>query len=100
MKNCAAIISQYHEVLEVYQVVRSMKAAFEDLDLDREAVAKTSVIAELFIAAPEAYEAIGEWNENIEKLSAYVKKCREAITPEIRAKINQLKDSGHLLPLA
>ena len=80
--------------------MRSMRAAFEEIGVDRNTVARTAIVAELSIAAPEAYDAVGQWDEKAETLTAYVQKCRSAITPEIRARINELKDGGKLLPIS
>ena len=76
-----------------------MKRAFEETGNDRQTIARTSVVAELAFAAPEAYKAIGEWKEKSEKLTDYVVKCREAVTPEIAAKIEEMKGNGELLPI-
>ena len=77
-----------------------MKSAFEEVGVDRNTIARTAVIAELSLAAPEAFRALGQWNEKFEKLSTFVDRCRAAITAEIKECISKMKENGALLPIA
>ena len=77
-----------------------MKSAFEEVSVDRNTIARTAVIAELSLAAPEAFKALGQWNEKSEKLSTFVDRCRAAITAEIKEHISEMKENGTLLPIA
>lgn len=77
-----------------------MKAAFEEVGVDRNTIARTAVIAELSLAAPEAFKAVGQWNEKSENLSSYVDRCHAAITTEIKQHISKMKENGTLLPIA
>lgn len=43
----------------VYKEGRSMKAVFEDIGVDHNTIARTAVIAELSLAGPEVFKAIG-----------------------------------------
>lgn len=71
-----------------------MKAAFENVGLDRATIARTAVVAELNLAAPEAFHTIIPWNERVEKLSTFIDRCRAAISNEIKEKISQMKLDG------
>ena len=64
------------------------------------AIARTAVIAELSLAAPGAFRALGQWNEKFEKLSTFVERCRAPITDEIKERIRKMKENGTLLPIA
>lgn len=77
-----------------------MKAAFERMGLDRATIARTAVVAELKIAAPEAFDTIPPWNERVEKLSTFIERCRAAINSDIKEKISKMKIDGELLPIA
>ncbi|KAL7400736.1 hypothetical protein ABVT39_016945 [Epinephelus coioides] len=72
VKTCTDIIKRYKAVLKKYNEGGSMKAAFEEVGVDRNMIARTAVIAELSLAAPEAFIAVGQWNEKSEKLAAFV----------------------------
>ena len=75
-----------------------MKSAFE-VGVDCNTFARTVVIAELSLAAPEAFRVLGQWNEKFEKLSTFVDRYRAAITAEIKVCISEMKESGTLLPI-
>lgn len=60
----------------------------------------TTVVAELKLAAPEAFHTIILWNEHVEKLSTFINRCRAAISTNINEKISQMKIDGELLPIA
>lgn len=77
-----------------------MEAAFEEVGVDRNTIARTTVIAELYLTAPEDFKAVGQWNEKSEKLSSYVDRCRAAITTEIKQHFSEMKENGTLLPIA
>ena len=68
-----------------------MKSAFKEVT-----IARTAVIAELTLAAPEAFRALGQWNERSEKLSTFVDRCRGANTAEIKECISKMKENGTL----
>lgn len=85
-------------MLKIYNKRGSVKATFEEVGVDRNT--RTAVIAELSLAAPDAFKAIGQWNEKSEKLSSYVDRCRAAITAEIKRNITDMKEKGTLLPIA
>lgn len=77
-----------------------MKAAFDLIGADRNTVSRTAPIVELSLAAPEVFETLGSWDERKEKMSSFVARCRDAMTPEIREEINRMKVEGLLLPIA
>ena len=76
-----------------------MKAAFDAVGVDRNTVARTAIVAELHLAAPEVFESIS-WNERVESLSTFIARCRSLVTPEIKDKISKMKTDGDLLPMA
>ncbi|XP_059189946.1 coiled-coil domain-containing protein 106-like [Centropristis striata] len=100
VKNIRDIIKRYKAVLKRYSEGGSMKTAFEEVGVDRNTIARTAVVAELCLAAPEAFSALDRWNDKIEKLSAFVDRCRAAVTTEIKEQINRMKEDGILLPIA
>ena len=72
-----------------------MKAAFDAVGVDRNTIARTAVIAELSLAAPEVFKAMSPWNEKVEKLSTFVDRCRSALTAEIKSRISEMKQNGN-----
>nr|XP_033487572.1 coiled-coil domain-containing protein 106-like [Epinephelus lanceolatus] len=100
VKTCTDIIKRYKAVLKKYNEGGSMKAAFEEVSVDRNTIARTAVIAELSLAAPEAFIAVGQWNEKSEKLAAFVDRCRAIITIKCKGEISKMKEKGTLLPIA
>ncbi|KAI7799902.1 putative coiled-coil domain-containing protein 106-like, partial [Triplophysa rosa] len=87
VKNIKGIVARYKLALEAFKKGSSMKAAFESLGLDRATIARTAVVAELKLAAPEAFDTIAPWNERVEKLSTFIVRCRAAISSDIKEKI-------------
>jgi hypothetical protein len=85
--------------LEAFRRGKSKKAAFDAVGVDRNTVARTAIVAELHLAAPEVFESIS-WNERVESLSTFIARCRSLVTPEIKDKISKMKTDGDLLPMA
>ncbi|KAL2102179.1 hypothetical protein ACEWY4_001347 [Coilia grayii] len=99
MRNTKGIILRYVAALEAFKKGHSMKAAFAAVEVDRNTVSRTAIIAELHLAAPEVFGNL-KWNERTETLSAFIERCRATLSPAILEKINQMKVDGELLPMA
>ena len=52
------------------------------------------------ISAPDVFKEVRPWDQRSEKLSAFVERCRTAMTDEIRDRIKKLKADDELLPFA
>ncbi|XP_043089965.1 uncharacterized protein LOC122340412 [Puntigrus tetrazona] len=100
MRNTRGIIRRYLDTLEAFKKVKSMKAAFDAIGVDRNTIARTAIIAELHLAAPDVLKTMGQWNDKTETLSRFIGKCHSALTTEIKEKITQMKADGDLLPIA
>lgn len=100
MRDSKGIVARYRRALKAFQEGHSMKYAFDSVGVDRCTIARTAPIAELKIAAPDVYKEVRPWDKRSEKLSAFVDRCRKAITDEIRDRINKLKTDDELLPFA
>lgn len=61
-----------------------MKAAFDAIGVDRNTIARTAIIAELHLAAPDVLKSMGQWNDKTETLSTFIGRCRSALTTEIK----------------
>ncbi|CAL8369855.1 unnamed protein product [Gadus morhua 'NCC'] len=62
VRNTKGVILRYVAALEAFRRGKSMKAAFDAVGVDRNTVARTAIVAELHLAAPEVFESIS-WNE-------------------------------------
>ncbi|XP_043084834.1 uncharacterized protein LOC122331436 [Puntigrus tetrazona] len=100
VRNTRGIIRRYLDTLEAFKKVKSMKAAFDAIGVDRNTIARTAIIAELHLAAPDVLKTMGQWNDKTETLSRFIGKCHSALTTEIKEKITQMKADGDLLPIA
>nr|XP_055065242.1 uncharacterized protein LOC129447502 [Misgurnus anguillicaudatus] len=77
VKNTKDIVARYKLALEAFKKGSSMKAAFESMGLDRATIAHTAVVAELKIAAPEAFDTIPPWNEHVKDVTKKLLKALE-----------------------
>ena len=86
--------------LKAFQEGHSMKTDFVSMGVDRCTIARTAPIAELKISVPDRFKEVRPWDQRSEKLSAFVERCRTAMTDEIRDRIKKLKADDELLPSA
>ncbi|XP_036420867.1 coiled-coil domain-containing protein 106-like [Colossoma macropomum] len=98
-KTVRGVILRYKRALQAFNQGGSMKRAFQKVGVDRNTISRTSPIAELALAAPGVFQALPPWNSQVEKLSTFVDRCREATNDEIKEKIIQMKACGELLPM-
>ena len=98
VKTIEEVIQRYKLALKSYRRCGSMKRAFEKQNVDRNMIARTAPIAELYIAFPDAFAALPEWNDSVEKMSAYAERCRQAITCDMAQQILEMKKKHLLLP--
>ena len=87
-RNTKGIIARYKMALEAFNLGGSMKAAFDHVGTDRNTVSRSAPLAELSIAAPDVFKGLGSWDDRKEKLSSFIRRCREAMTPEIKEDIS------------
>ncbi|XP_037392027.1 coiled-coil domain-containing protein 106-like [Pygocentrus nattereri] len=99
MKTIKGVIKRYKLALKSYRRCGSMKRVFEKQNVDRNTIAQTAPIAELYIAFPDAFAALPEWNDTVEKMSAYAERCRQAITSDMAQQILEMKKKHLLLPI-
>lgn len=75
-----------------------MKKAFAKINVDRNTIARTAVIAELAITFPDTFKDLLPGDN--EKISEFAERCRKAVTKEMAITITAKKKSGELLPIA
>ena len=75
----------------------SMKKAIEKLKVDRNTIARTAVIAELFLTFPDRFKELNR--EHDDKKADFAERCRNAITKDMAAVITEIKKKGKLLPI-
>ena len=93
------LVRRYHKVAKAYKSQGSMSKAFKIVGVDRNTLALSAPLAEITIAAPKFLKSLPPFNLKKEKLLDYSKRCAESVTPEVRAKIEELKAKGKLLPI-
>ncbi|XP_043091704.1 uncharacterized protein LOC122341994 [Puntigrus tetrazona] len=76
LRNTRGIIRRYLDTLEAFKKVKSMKAAFDAIGVDRNTIARTAIIAELHLAAPDVLKTMGQWNDKTETLSRFIEMDR------------------------
>ena len=75
----------------------SMKKAFEKLKGDRNTIARTAVIAELFLTFPDRFKELNR--EHDDKIVDFAERYRNAITKDMAEVITENKHKGKLLPI-
>lgn len=90
------VIRRYKNALHIFNKSGSMKKAFAKLNVDRNTIARTAVIAELAITFPDTFKDLLPGDE---KMSAFAERCRGAITEEMAETITAKKKRGKLLPI-
>lgn len=93
------VVRRYHKVAKAYKSLGSMNKAFKFVGVDRNTLALSAPLAEITMAAPKFLKSLPPFNLKKEKLLDYSKRCAESMTPEVRAKIEELKAKGKLLPI-
>ncbi|XP_028276089.1 coiled-coil domain-containing protein 106-like [Parambassis ranga] len=99
MTTTDGVIRRYKNVLSIFNKHGSMKKAFAKINVDRNTIARTAVIAELAITFPDTFKDLLPRDEANEKMSAFAERCRGAITQEMAEIITAKKKSGKLLPI-
>ncbi|RXN19909.1 Inhibitor of growth [Labeo rohita] len=84
VRNTRGIIRRYLDTLEAFKKGKSMKAAFDAIGVDRNTIARTAIVAELHLVAPDVLKSMGQWNDKTETLSTFTGRCRSALTTEIK----------------
>ncbi|XP_056453260.1 coiled-coil domain-containing protein 106-like isoform X2 [Gadus chalcogrammus] len=100
-KDPEEVVARYRKVLKICRKGRTMGAAFKAVGVDRNTIVVNAPMAELCIAAPEAYAELKESAPKKEKLSSFAQRCKDAIDVDenIVTRIKEYKDSGKLLPI-
>ncbi|XDV29275.1 hypothetical protein PO909_032412 [Leuciscus waleckii] len=75
-----------------------MKKAFAKINVDRNTIARTAIIAELAITYPDTFQELPT-DEVKEKISEFAERCKRAMTKEMAETITAKKKSGQLLPI-
>ena len=99
MTTTDGVIRRYKHALQIFKKSGSMKKAFSKINVDRNTIARTAVIAELAITFPDTFKDLLPGDEDSEKMSVFAERCRGAITEEMAGTITAKKKSGKLLPI-
>ncbi|KAF3836212.1 hypothetical protein F7725_028770 [Dissostichus mawsoni] len=98
VKGPADVVHRYKKVLKTFGSVRTMSEAFRINNVDRGTIKMTAPIAELKIVDPETLESL-KFDPAIDTLLSFAKKCSTNVTADKKAKIEDMKAKGKLLPL-
>ncbi|KAG9340095.1 hypothetical protein JZ751_022017 [Albula glossodonta] len=95
------VIHRYKQVLSAFNKKKSMSGAFRHYGIDRNTIANTAPIAELYLAAKEMLHLVGLFHPREETLVKYAQKCAVLIESDeaLSRKIEQMKATGELLPI-
>ncbi|KAG7487449.1 hypothetical protein MATL_G00023540 [Megalops atlanticus] len=95
------VIHRYKQVLSAFNKKKSMSGAFRHYGIDRNTIANTAPIAELYLAAKEMLHLVGLFHPREETLVKYAQKCAVVIESDeaLSRKIEQMKATGELLPI-
>lgn len=99
MTTTEGVIRRYKNALRIFNKSGSMKKAFIKINVDRNTIARTAVIAELAITFPDTLKDLLPGDKENEKMSVFAERCRGAITEEMAETITAKKKSGKLLPI-
>ena len=93
-KDPEEVVARYRKVLKICRKGRTMGAAFKAVGVDRNTIVVNAPMAELCIAAPEAYAELKESAPKKEKLSSFAQRCKDAIDVDenIVTRIKEYKD--------
>ena len=95
------VIHRYKQVLSAFNKKKSMSGAFRHYGIDRNTIANTAPIAELYLAAKDNLHLVGLFHPREETLVKYAQKCAVLIESDegLSRKIEQMKATGELLPI-
>nr|XP_046211020.1 coiled-coil domain-containing protein 106 [Oncorhynchus gorbuscha]XP_046211021.1 coiled-coil domain-containing protein 106 [Oncorhynchus gorbuscha]XP_046211022.1 coiled-coil domain-containing protein 106 [Oncorhynchus gorbuscha]XP_046211023.1 coiled-coil domain-containing protein 106 [Oncorhynchus gorbuscha] len=95
------VIHRYKQVLSAFIKKKSMSGAFRHYGIDRNTIANTASIAELYLSAKETLPLVGMFRPREETLVSYAQKCALVIETDVALarKIEQMKATGELLPI-
>ncbi|KAL4630946.1 coiled-coil domain-containing protein 106-like [Arapaima gigas] len=95
------VIHRYKQVLSAFNKKKSMSGAFRHYGIDRNTIANTAPIAELYLAAKETLPQVGLFHPREETLVKYAQKCAVVIESDqaLSRKIELMKATGELLPI-
>ncbi|KAK2876642.1 hypothetical protein Q8A67_020738 [Cirrhinus molitorella] len=99
MTTTDGIIRRYKNAIKRFTKFGSMKKAFTKINVDRNTIARTAIIAELAITYPDTFKELLPTDEVNEKISEFAERCRRAITKEMAETIAAKKKSGQLFPI-
>ncbi|KAK1882461.1 Coiled-coil domain containing protein 106 [Dissostichus eleginoides] len=94
----AEVVHRYKKVLKTFGHVRTMSEAFRINNVDRGTIKMTAPIAELKIVDPDTFETL-KFDPAIDTLLSFAKKCATNVSVDKKAKIEDMKAKGKLLPL-
>ncbi|RXN30021.1 coiled-coil domain-containing protein 106-like [Labeo rohita] len=92
MTTTDGIIRRYKNALKRFTKFGSMKKAFTKINVDRNTIARTAIIAELAITYPDTFKELLPTDDVNEKISEFVERCRRAITKEMTETIAAKKN--------
>ncbi|KAI9516400.1 hypothetical protein NQZ68_015901 [Dissostichus eleginoides] len=98
VKGPAEVVHRYKKVLKTFGHVRTMSEAFRINNVDRGTIKMTAPIAELKIVDPDTFETL-KFDPAIDTLLSFAKKCATNVSVDKKAKIEDMKAKGKLLPL-
>ncbi|KAI9519853.1 hypothetical protein NQZ68_024714 [Dissostichus eleginoides] len=98
IKGPAEVVHRYKKVLKTFGHVRTMSEAFRINNVDRGTIKMTAPIAELKIVDPDTFETL-KFDPAIDTLLSFAKKCATNVSVDKKAKIEDMKAKGKLLPL-
>ncbi|KTG05126.1 hypothetical protein cypCar_00034760 [Cyprinus carpio] len=93
------IIRRYKNALKRFTKFGSMKKAFAKINVDRNTIARTAIIAELAITYPDTFQELLPTDEVSEKISEFAERCKRAMSKEMAETITAKKKRGQLLPI-
>ncbi|XP_029002645.1 coiled-coil domain-containing protein 106-like isoform X2 [Betta splendens] len=96
------VIHRYKQVLSAFIKKKSMSEAFRHLGIDRNTIANTASIAELYLAGKDMVPLVGMFRQGEETLVSYAQRCTLVIDSDadLARRIEQMKASGELLPIS
>lgn len=100
MKTPEDVVNRYSAVLRTYKKTRSLRSSCEYHDVDRNTIALTAVIAEMFLAADEEKGRIPKFTGP--KLTQYANECKAFLDtePQLKERIKKMKQNVELLPVS
>ncbi|XP_059389504.1 coiled-coil domain-containing protein 106-like [Carassius carassius] len=93
MTTTDGIIRRYKNALKRFTKFGSMKKAFAKINVDRNTIARTAIIAELAITYPDTFQELLPTDEVNEKISEFAERCKRAMTKEMAETITAKKKS-------